>query len=88
MILFFWESEEGGMEPNSDINTLSEPQKDHALKMMAGAKPRFRKGHFGKKYDRHTCGNCGAGLDVYMDYCYKCGFRILWDNPRCLTDYK
>lgn len=83
--MFFDLEEEAGMETQKNTYGLSEPQQDHALRMMVGAKPTFHKGHYGKKYDHHTCGNCGAGLDVYMDYCYKCGFRIMWDDPRCLT---
>lgn len=66
---------------------LSDAQKDLALKQMEGAKPKFHKGKYGKKYDNHTCGNCGHGIQVHYDYCPKCGFRLLWDNPRCLTDY-
>ena len=66
---------------------LSEKQKEHALRMMEGAKPKYHKGVYGKKYDSHSCGNCGFGVSVICDYCPKCGFRILWDNPRCMTDY-
>lgn len=52
-----------------------------------GVKPKFHKGHYGKKYDYWTCGHCGATtLDGVGDtYCRNCGYRILWDNPRCLT---
>ena len=64
---------------------LSEPQKKLALEQMAGEKPKFHKGKYGKKFDYHTCGHCGATVDVIYDYCFKCGFRILWDNPRCMT---
>ena len=71
-----------------ELKELSEPQKAHALRAMQGAKPKFHKGKYGKQYDSHTCGNCGAGLEVIADYCYKCGYRVLWDNPRCLTGYK
>ena len=67
---------------------LSEPQKEHALRMMEGARPKFRKGIYGKQYNSHSCGNCGRGIDVVYDYCPQCGYRILWDNPRCLTDYQ
>lgn len=65
---------------------ISEPQKDLALKAMEGAKPKYRKGKYGKQYDSHTCGNCGYQISVTYDYCPKCGYRLLWDNPRCLTD--
>ena len=66
---------------------LSEAQKDKALRAMEGARPKFRPGKYGKQYDTHTCGNCGRTVRVEDNYCGGCGFRILWDNPRCLTDY-
>ena len=52
-----------------------------------GIKPRFRKGLCGHKYDRYTCGHCGVTIrgDVVDNYCQNCGYRIRWDNPRCLT---
>ena len=39
-------------------------------------KPRFRKGIYGKKYDRYTCGHCGYGLEAGWDYCPNCGYAI------------
>ena len=68
---------------------LSEPQEMLAYRMYQGEKPKFHKGHFGKKYDYYTCGHCGATTkdSVLDNFCWNCGFRILWDNPRCLTDY-
>ena len=55
-----------------------------------GVKPKFHKGHYGKKYDSWTCGNCGSVIrgDVGDNYCQNCGYRILWDSPRCMTGYK
>ena len=66
------------------MKELSEAQKDHAYKAMQGARP---KKHSGVKHyrDYYTCGSCGAGVDVYFDYCFKCGYRILWSSPRCLS---
>lgn len=57
------------------------------LKARIGSKPKFHKGRHGKKYDYYTCGNCGAEVKhgVVENYCFNCGYRILWDNPRCLT---
>ncbi len=79
MIAFIYDEEIG--------KPLSEPQKLYAYRMYQGEKPKFHKGKYGKKYDNYTCGNCGAGLkDIVDDFCWSCGFRILWDNPRCLTD--
>ncbi len=66
---------------------LSDARKEKAIRAEEGAKPKFRPGKFGKKYDRHTCGNCGRGVEVMDNYCGGCGYRILWDNPRCMTDY-
>ena len=48
-------------------------------------KPKFHKGHCGKKYDSYTCGHCGHGITVINNYCPNCGFVIGWDSTRCLT---
>ena len=50
----------------------------------------FHKGRYGKQYDYWTCGNCGSTIkrDVVENYCCNCGYKILWDNPRCLTGIK
>ncbi len=65
---------------------LSEAQKELALKAYEGAKPRFKPGRYGKRYDSYTCRHCGSTLkDIVDNFCFNCGFRILWDNPRCLT---
>ena len=75
--------------PTGEIRELSEPQERYALAAYKGAKPKFHKGKYGKKHDYYTCGKCGWTLkDIVDDFCWKCGTRILWDNPRCLTDYK
>lgn len=52
--------------------------------------PKYHKGLYGRKYDSYTCGNCGTTIsrDVCSNFCDNCGFRIKWDNPRCLTGYK
>lgn len=49
-------------------------------------KPVFHKGKR-SLYDYWTCKNCGCGIthDVNQNYCWKCGHRIAWDSPRCLT---
>ena len=64
---------------------MTEAQIDAAMRHMEGMKPKYRKGIYGKQFDRHTCGACGFALTVIYDYCPKCGTRILWDNPKCLT---
>lgn len=60
------------------------------LRARIGTKPKFHKGTSGKKYDYWTCGECGGIVKrgVIENYCCACGHRILWDNPRCLTDQK
>lgn len=73
----------------SEARPLSDAQKKYALEAYEGAKPKFHKGKYGKKYDYYTCGNCGCGLrDIVDNFCWSCGFQILWDNPRCLTGTK
>jgi len=68
---------------------MTEQQRKAALAHYDGAKPKFVKGVYGVKYDYWKCGNCGTTLkhDVLENYCFNCGFRVLWDNPRCLTGY-
>lgn len=38
-----------------------------------------------KRFDCHSCGKCGRGLDVNDNYCPACGTKIKWDPIRCLT---
>lgn len=64
---------------------LSEKQQELALRQMEGFKPKYVAGKYGKKFSYHKCGNCGVTIEVIADYCFKCGYRILWENPRCLT---
>ena len=64
---------------------MTEQQRAAAIQHMEGAKPKFRKGIYGKQYDNHTCGYCGAGMSVIYNYCPTCGTRALWESPRCLT---
>ena len=66
---------------------ISDPQKEHAINAYIGAKPKSHKGKYGKQYDSYTCGHCGHQLkDINDNYCWNCGYRILWDSIRCLTD--
>ena len=54
-------------------------------KMNIGFKPKYHKGkHIN---DWWTCGQCGTTVfdGVTSNYCMNCGYRIKWDNPRCLT---
>lgn len=67
------------------IEKYNDNIRNHMVNAWEGAKPKFHKGLYGTKYDSYTCGNCGSGIDVIYDYCPKCGYKLLWDNPRCLT---
>lgn len=64
---------------------MTEAQMEAAIKHMEGCDPKYHKGKYGKQFDYHTCGYCGFTVTVVYDYCPKCGTRILWTNPKCLT---
>ena len=59
----------------------------YLIRQNEGCKPKYHKGIYGSKYDYWSCGNCGDIVknDVNSNYCDKCGFKIHWDSPRCLT---
>ena len=50
-----------------------------------GVKPKLNKGKY--RSDWWTCGNCGSKTydGVVANFCWNCGYRILWDSCRCLT---
>ena len=52
-----------------------------------GVKPKFIRGVYGHKYDYWKCGHCGKEFHdrVTDNFCWNCGYRILWDSARCLT---
>lgn len=64
---------------------MTEAQIEAAMRHMEGIKPKYHKGVYGHKFDHHTCGACGFGVNVVYEYCPKCGTRILWDSCKCLT---
>lgn len=68
---------------------MTEPQRILALSQYEGTKPKLVKGIYSKKHSYYKCGNCGATLkhDIVENYCFNCGYRVLWDNPRCLTGH-
>lgn len=70
-----------------DQAKLSKPRAEKSFRAEIGKKPNFHKGKYGTKYDSWTCGNCGEVLvyGVTENYCHNCGYKQLWDNPRCLT---
>ena len=69
------------------IESLSEAQYEKAIRAEIGYIPKYHKGKYGAKYDYHSCGQCGASIEVINNYCPNCGYRVLWTNPRCLTSY-
>ena len=68
---------------------LSVPRAERAFRAEFGMKPKYHKGKYGKKYDTWTCRQCGSELvhGVCENYCHNCGYRVIWDNIRCLTGY-
>ena len=68
---------------------LSKQRKERAYLAEQGIRPRFHKGIRSCVHSYWTCGNCGTSLKyaVCENFCHNCGYRILWDNPRCLTGY-
>lgn len=55
--------------------------KYEALKHLP-IKPKLREM---KRFDYHTCGDCGKELRINDNYCPACGTEIKWDYVRCLT---
>ena len=51
---------------------------------LDGAKPRYNRGKHIK--DWYTCRNCGSEVMINHNFCPNCGYRLLWDGIRCLTD--
>lgn len=67
------------------MRPLSEAQEALAYRAYQGDRPKLHKGIYGHKYDNYTCRHCGAGVAVNYNFCYNCGFRLIWDSCRCLT---
>lgn len=66
---------------------IREIKEQHLFDRETGKEPKYNKGKHIP--DWYTCGNCGCGLHYITDnWCWNCGYKILWDNPRCLTKYK
>ena len=70
-----------------DHTVLSKPRAEKAYRAETGKKPKYHKGKHGPTHDYWTCGNCGTILthSVCENYCHNCGYKQLWDSPRCLT---
>lgn len=53
---------------------------------LDGAKPRYNNGKHIKSW--YTCRNCGHTVEIGHNYCPNCGYTLLWDGVRCMTDTK
>lgn len=51
---------------------------------VSGEKPRYHKGKYIK--DWYTCRHCGSTVEINHNFCPNCGYELLWDGIRCLTD--
>ncbi len=67
------------------MRLLTPQQQKHLIYQYIGAKPKYHKGKSNPIFGYHTCGNCGATIEVIHDYCFKCGYRVIWDSIKCLT---
>lgn len=56
---------------------------EYHRKQAIGIKPKYHNGQSIRNY--YTCGNCGKMVEIQDNFCAGCGFRIMWDNIRCLT---
>ena len=36
----------------------------------------------------NTCGNCGCKINLGNNFCQNCGYKVIWDEIRCMTDRK
>lgn len=53
---------------------------------LDGKKPKLNKGrHIA---DWYTCGNCGCKINLGNNFCQNCGYKVIWDEIRCMTDRK
>lgn len=65
---------------------LTQEQEEYAFKKQEGIKPVIREPAAWRSY--YECGNCGEKIeDINYNYCTLCGYKILWNVPRCLTGY-
>lgn len=58
----------------------------YEFKKLDGAKPKYNKGKHVKSW--YTCGNCGSTVEIHHNFCPNCGYQLMWDGTRCLTDQK
>ena len=66
-------------DADSDISNLPKSKSD-------GEKPRYNRGKHIKSW--YTCRHCGCTVNIEHNYCPNCGYKLLWDGIRCLTDTK
>lgn len=56
----------------------------YEFEKLDGAKPRWNKGEHIKSW--WTCRNCGKTVRIEHNFCPNCGYELLWDGIRSLTD--
>lgn len=64
-------------QPDSTVKDCAIHRMQYERDKTIPVMPRYHKGHYGKKYDTWSCGNCGADLpEAGWKYCPNCGFAI------------
>lgn len=51
---------------------------------LDGEKPRCNRGMYINSW--YTCRHCGHTVNIEHNYCSNCGYKLLWDSTRYLTD--
>lgn len=64
-------------QPDSTVKDCAIRRMRYERDKTTPVRPKYHKGHYGKKYDTWSCGNCGAGLpEAHWRFCPNCGFAI------------
>lgn len=64
-------------QPDSTVKDCAIRRMRYERDKTMPVRPKYHKGHYGKKYDTWSCGNCGAGLpEAHWRFCPNCGFAI------------
>jgi hypothetical protein len=64
-------------QPDSTVKDCAIRRMRYERDKTTPVRPKYHKGHYGKKYDTWSCGNCGAGLpEAHWRFCPQCGFAI------------
>ena len=66
-------------QPDSTVKPMAVKRIAYEFELHEPMPAKYHKGIYGKKYDSHSCGNCGYGaLEVHYKYCPSCGREIDW----------